>query len=403
MANTIKGLLPSGKAPTVLKAEIIELIKTEAPATDLTPYATKEELAGISSIQEVSGQVSLEHGGPAIREFYTKDSTTFSSNGEKTVVPGGEAVVWMRDGRGIWGYKIVDQWIVPTLAPDTTAPSSGTLTVAVKSATSLELRVTGASDNRGLHATPYAFSLDGGASWSDWQQSASYTATGLTTEQAYRTLAKVRDTAGLESYTSVVVAAPTGAEPVMNTLMLADTFNRPDGRLVGTSSDTGQVWEGALNGMISGGKMRLPGGSPVSINHSVQGDAALFAFDVILPASRVSEADFSIPMQGAVTKFRVARDSTRSYITAMENLTAIFNNGNGDLNRNPWAFIPGADYSKEMVVRVKVYLQDGGLSIYADGRRILAYTLRTTGALAGTLQIAGNAAIMLDNLEVKKP
>lgn len=52
MANTIKGLLPSGKAPSVLKDEIISLIKAEAPAPDLSPYATKEELAEVKPTAE---------------------------------------------------------------------------------------------------------------------------------------------------------------------------------------------------------------------------------------------------------------------------------------------------------------------------------------------------------------
>ena len=54
MANIIKALLPSGKAPSVLKAEIIELVKAEAPAPDLSTYATKEELAQASAVQRLA-------------------------------------------------------------------------------------------------------------------------------------------------------------------------------------------------------------------------------------------------------------------------------------------------------------------------------------------------------------
>ena len=43
--NIIRGLLPDGHAPSVLKAEIKEMIKREAPAADLSPLATKAELA----------------------------------------------------------------------------------------------------------------------------------------------------------------------------------------------------------------------------------------------------------------------------------------------------------------------------------------------------------------------
>ena len=44
MSKNFIGLLPSGNAPSVLKAEILEMVKTEAPAPDLSGVATKEEL-----------------------------------------------------------------------------------------------------------------------------------------------------------------------------------------------------------------------------------------------------------------------------------------------------------------------------------------------------------------------
>lgn len=51
-ANIIKGLLPDGHAPSVLKQEIKDLIKSEAPAADLTKLATKEELAAVTPTAE---------------------------------------------------------------------------------------------------------------------------------------------------------------------------------------------------------------------------------------------------------------------------------------------------------------------------------------------------------------
>lgn len=51
-ANIIKGLLPDGHAPSVLKQEIKDMIKSEAPAADLTKLATKEELAAVTPTAE---------------------------------------------------------------------------------------------------------------------------------------------------------------------------------------------------------------------------------------------------------------------------------------------------------------------------------------------------------------
>lgn len=50
--NIIRGLLPDGHAPSVLKQEIKNLIKSEAPAADLTKLATKEELAAVTPTAE---------------------------------------------------------------------------------------------------------------------------------------------------------------------------------------------------------------------------------------------------------------------------------------------------------------------------------------------------------------
>lgn len=51
-ANIIKGLLPDGHAPSVLKQEIKDLIKAESPAADLTKLATKDELKAVTPTAE---------------------------------------------------------------------------------------------------------------------------------------------------------------------------------------------------------------------------------------------------------------------------------------------------------------------------------------------------------------
>lgn len=56
-ANIIKGLLPDGHAPSVLKQEIKDMIKAEAPAADLTKLATKAELADVRPTAEAVAKV----------------------------------------------------------------------------------------------------------------------------------------------------------------------------------------------------------------------------------------------------------------------------------------------------------------------------------------------------------
>lgn len=50
--NIIRGLLPDGHAPSVLKQEIKDMIKAESPAADLTKLATKEELKVVTPTAE---------------------------------------------------------------------------------------------------------------------------------------------------------------------------------------------------------------------------------------------------------------------------------------------------------------------------------------------------------------
>lgn len=160
MASIIKGLLPSGKAPSVLKAEIIELVKSEAPAPDLTPYATKEE---VKTFAEAPGEVRI---------FSSQDeAASYEASTGKTAY-----------------------WVGPLLDPDAdlTGPIGATLTVAAKTASSISVTLTGAIDEEsGLHEKAYSFSTDG-MSWSPWQESKAYTFAGLQPATSYKLYGRVR-------------------------------------------------------------------------------------------------------------------------------------------------------------------------------------------------------------------
>ena len=77
---------------------------------------------------------------------------------------------------------------------DVTAPTAGSLVASSVTASGFTLTVTGASDAIGLHAQPYAFSTDGGSTWTPWQASAVYVATGAEAT-TYSCQHKVRDAA----------------------------------------------------------------------------------------------------------------------------------------------------------------------------------------------------------------
>lgn len=112
---------------------------------------------------------------------------------------------------GGWTYRTLATASAVIEPPDTAAPTAGTLSA---STTTVEgnLSVSGALDETLLHATPYAFSKDNGATWTGWQASASYQFAGLTHSTSYTFRHKVRDAAGNEKLgTAVTVSTATAS------------------------------------------------------------------------------------------------------------------------------------------------------------------------------------------------
>lgn len=81
-----------------------------------------------SGIEEVSGTVTLDASGPAIREFWSTGATTFKANGVDTLISSATGTVWRRTGSGSWGYQTVPEtWTTPAPSGGTT-PTEPTLT-----------------------------------------------------------------------------------------------------------------------------------------------------------------------------------------------------------------------------------------------------------------------------------
>lgn len=87
---------------------------------------------------------------------------------------------------------------------DHTAPTVGTLAISSETKTTLTLTVTGAADAGGLDPEPYRFSTNGGVTWSEWQTSNVYLASGLTAETTYHCRHETRDAAGNVSVGAIV-------------------------------------------------------------------------------------------------------------------------------------------------------------------------------------------------------
>lgn len=196
MANIIKGLLPSGKAPSVLKEEIIEMVGEHAPAPDLSGYVTKEDLAQKSESLTIltDGQVVSSPAGSAPGQLvgYWVPSGEATANGEKLGV-----------GAWIFGWDAAaETWVLLTKKPaveldatNTTPPVAGTLSTTSVEDSVVKVIVSGASDDKALHESPYSFRANEG-SWSPWSSSPTYAFSGLTPESSVELQHRVQDSGG---------------------------------------------------------------------------------------------------------------------------------------------------------------------------------------------------------------
>lgn len=132
-----------------------------------------------------------------------------------------------------WEYRALAPATPIGAVPDDTPPIGGTLSTSNVTGSSFRMTVTGASDpDSGLHPSPYRFSTNAGVSWSAWQSSNVYDATGLAPETTYQPRAQVRNNAAPTSLSTTIAAADvtTLADPTIP--ISRETFTRPDGTLM---------------------------------------------------------------------------------------------------------------------------------------------------------------------------
>lgn len=111
--------------------------------------------------------------------------------------------------------------------PDTTAPTRGTMAASSITTSGFTLTVSGASDAGGLHAQPYAFTTDGGTTWSAYQTSPIYTASGLTGGTGYSCNWRVRDAALNVSTGTAQTVTTTATDSVNPTWTATFTMGTP--------------------------------------------------------------------------------------------------------------------------------------------------------------------------------
>ena len=155
---------------------------------------------------------------------------------------------------GVWHVTPAGE-SVATPVPDVTPPTAGALTASALTASSVTLTVTGAADETALHATPYAFSLDGGLTWLPWQASATYTA-AVAQSTTYTAAHRVRDAAGnVTAGTPITVTTPAAADTTAPTSPALTVDATSQTQLVAT------VTGGTDNVGVTQRRVRIDGGA----------------------------------------------------------------------------------------------------------------------------------------------
>lgn len=152
--NIIRGLLPDGHAPSVLKQEIKDMIKAEAPAADLTTLATKAELAdvrptaaavakalGLWPVRGDSEPAQTMHGVPVVwidtsnPSAYVPPAPVFSQQKKDIEIPSSKFATYKLNGNPVGAGTHRAEEPYPRTVSVTAEPAAGA-TFAVGAVTS---------------------------------------------------------------------------------------------------------------------------------------------------------------------------------------------------------------------------------------------------------------------------
>lgn len=184
--------------------------------------------------QTVAGAVTLGVQHEHVYELTGGTSPAVTLDG----YPGAQvAIVWAGTAGTVEGQPVADgeTWVAVRLSSgwrlyavsnpvpgDETAPTAGTLSASSISDAGFTLTVTGASDDVALHASPFRFSTDNGATWSGWQASPQLVVSGLSASTTYQCQHEVRDSAGKTSTGAVVSVTTTAVQLTYSEAVLSD-------------------------------------------------------------------------------------------------------------------------------------------------------------------------------------
>lgn len=302
-----------------------------------------------------------------------------------------------------WDYRKLADSTVLAAVPDTTPPTAGTLTSSTITDVGFTLTASGAADNKALHSSPYAFSLDGGATWSAWQASAIYVATGRTASTAYSCRHKVRD-ASANTTTGAAISVTTSALPPP-TLPITDTFTAADGTAVNGRAVGGFAWSSDTTAV-----MLFHGQSPAP-SATISGGAAVSTtamrgamIDVLQPHVRVSAKltiTSGVARIGFGNKINGAGGQDGIYVTYIPGEGFKVYHGNNASPVQLGTTYTGAGTGAQAALTVSIEWNGTTATAKVGGTTIATGTVSLGGGTKAGFYLSGTAGISFDDFTVE--
>ena len=278
---------------------------------------------------------------------------------------------------------------------DSTPPTVGTLAGSSITDDGFTLTVSAADDETALHAQPYRFSTDNGATYTAYQTSPVYAATRLDPSTAYTCKHQTRDAAGNVS-TGTAITVTTSASSTL-VIGLSDTFTGADGSLSSHTADTGQTWAGSLSTsqILSN---RLKASNVFISNAGVAREASVeFTFSA-------TGADAQLfPWHDGVTT--ASGTGPRGYVNqngqvSLSNITVTYNASGGTNYYTPVGFLTLTTATAHAML---LTYNGTNVALYVNGTKIIEGTPTTPLTATHTFVNGTLSGTRFDNLVVKIP
>lgn len=280
-------------------------------------------------------------------------------------------------GSGSWraysDYVTTSTPTYPTTPPaDSVPPVAGTITASNVTSTGFRLTTAGWSDEGGLDPLPFSYSLDGGSTWTAWQESEIYNASGLTPATAHQCMHRVRDYAG-----NITVGSPLNVTTLV-VITWAPTFT------MGTPGLTSIVATASvLSAQASSYQVSYDGGAtqstiaPSGNAFTLSGSAGQAYTNTRLRAVRGTEVGSWVSVPSYTLQAGVTLTPTYRGISVKKEPT---------LTSTTWAAVPLGTPSATRTVIVYVERDSPSLSTAED----LSTATLTVGGVAATADLAFN-------------